>query len=156
MSPDLAFNTAVSFATNTNWQSYAGESTCSYLAQMLALAFHNWVSAATGICVAIAFVRGFARSGESAGIGNFWRDLTRSTLYILLPLTFICALVLSSQGVIQNFDKYTELTTLEGAKQSDCPGAGGLSQEAQLKCSAPMAGAITTPTAPIPMKIPRP
>jgi K+-transporting ATPase ATPase A chain len=116
MSPDLAFNTAVSFVTNTNWQAYAGESTCSYFSQMVALAFQNFVSSASGICVAIALVRGFARS-EAQGIGNFWRDLTRSTLYILLPMSFVIALILASQGVIQNFDKYTEITTMEGAKQ---------------------------------------
>ena len=102
MSPDLAFNTAVSFTTNTNWQAYSGESTMSYLVQMAGLAFHNFVSAATGIALAIAFIRGIARR-EAKTIGNFWVDLTRCSLYVLLPLCLIGALVLVSQGVVQNF-----------------------------------------------------
>jgi potassium-transporting ATPase potassium-binding subunit len=116
MTPDLAFNTAVSFTTNTNWQAYSGENTMSYLSQMLALAFHNWVSGALGISVAVALVRGFARRNAN-GIGNFWADLTRSILYILLPLTLIVALFLVSQGVVQSFDAYQTAQTLEGSKQ---------------------------------------
>ncbi|MBU6451608.1 MAG: potassium-transporting ATPase subunit KdpA [Cyanobacteria bacterium REEB67] len=116
LSPDLAYNTAISFVTNTNWQAYAGESTCTYFSQMVALAMQNWASAAVGICVATVFIRGFSRS-EAAGIGNFWRDLTRSTLYILLPLSLVSAVFLVSQGVVQNFDAYTTATTLEGAEQ---------------------------------------
>jgi potassium-transporting ATPase potassium-binding subunit len=116
MTPDLAFNTAVSFTTNTNWQAYAGENTMSYLSQMLALAFHNWVSGALGISVAIALVRGWVRR-NSNGIGNFWSDLTRSTLYVLLPLSLIFALFFVSQGVVQNFSAYPVASTLEGAKQ---------------------------------------
>jgi K+-transporting ATPase ATPase A chain len=108
---DSSFNTAVSFVTNTNWQGYVGESTMSYLTQMLALAVQNFVSAATGIAVAIALLRGFARH-TAATIGNFWVDLTRATLYILLPLAGVFALVLVSQGVIQNFDQYREVTSL--------------------------------------------
>ena len=109
---DSAFNTAVSFVTNTNWQGYAGESTMSYLTQMLALAVQNFLSAATGIAVAFALIRGFARR-SAAGIGNFWVDLTRSTLYILLPLSLLLAVVFMGQGVIQNFDSYKDVKTLE-------------------------------------------
>src|SRR5437764_974940 len=101
VSPDLAFNTAVSFVTNTNWQAYSGESTLSYLVQMAALAVQNFASAAAGIAVAIALVRGFARQ-QMNSLGNFWVDLTRTTVYILLPISFIAALFLCSQGVIQN------------------------------------------------------
>jgi K+-transporting ATPase ATPase A chain len=116
MTPDLAFNTAVSFTTNTNWQAYSGENTLSYFSQMLALAFHNWVSAAAGIAVAVAMIRGFSRYSAS-GIGNFWSDLVRSTLYILLPLNLIAALFMVSQGVVQNFNPYTVATTVEGVQQ---------------------------------------
>lgn len=116
VSPDLAFNTAISFLTNTNWQSYSGESTLSYLVQMAALAVQNFASAAAGIAVAIALVRGFARQQVNS-IGNFWVDVVRATVYILLPLSLISALFLCSQGVIQNFHPYTVAKTLEGAKQ---------------------------------------
>ncbi|MEO8562859.1 MAG: potassium-transporting ATPase subunit KdpA [bacterium] len=111
-----AFETAASFTTNTNWQSYAGESTMSYFSQMTQLAFHNFVSAAVGMAIAVAVVRGLAR--RSAGtLGNFWADLLRGTLYVLLPASLALSLVLVQQGVIQNFASYVELTTLEGAKQ---------------------------------------
>jgi K+-transporting ATPase ATPase A chain len=116
MTPDLAFNTAVSFTTNTNWQAYVGEGTMSYLSQMLALAFHNWVSAAAGISVAIALVRGFARKNAS-GLGNFWADMTRSCLYILLPICFVYSLVLVAQGVPQTLEPYVNAVTLEGKSQ---------------------------------------
>jgi K+-transporting ATPase ATPase A chain len=116
MPPDLAFNTAVSFTTNTNWQSYTPESTVSYFSNMVALAVHNWMSAAAGIAVAVAFIRGFARRTVRE-IGNFWVDTTRATLYILLPLTFILALLLVWQGVPQNFSPYTKVVTLEGTAQ---------------------------------------
>ena len=116
VTPDLAFNTAISFLTNTNWQSYSGESTLSYLVQMSALTVQNFASAAAGIAVAIALVRGFARQ-QVKSIGSFWVDLTRATLYILLPGAVIAAVVLCSQGVIQNFEPYTVVNTLEGAKQ---------------------------------------
>jgi potassium-transporting ATPase potassium-binding subunit len=112
VSPDSSFNSAVSFVTNTNWQGYAGESTMSYFTQMVALAVQNFLSAATGIAVAFALIRGFARR-SAQGIGNFWVDVTRSTLYILLPLSTILAVVFMGQGVIQNFDAYKEATTLE-------------------------------------------
>ncbi|HEY6640623.1 potassium-transporting ATPase subunit KdpA [Povalibacter sp.] len=114
---DSSFNTAVSFVTNTNWQGYVGESTMSYLTQMLALAVQNFVSAATGIAVAVALIRGFARHG-AATIGNFWVDLTRITLYVLLPIAAVIALVLISQGVIQNFDAYKEVVAIAPQVQS--------------------------------------
>jgi potassium-transporting ATPase potassium-binding subunit len=111
-----AFETSASFTTNTNWQSYAGESTMSYLSQMMQLAFHNFVSAAAGMAVAVAFVRGIAR--RSAGrLGNFWTDVVRGTLYVLLPLSLVLALFFVQQGAIQNFKPYVELTTLEGGSQ---------------------------------------
>src|ERR1700704_5085718 len=113
---DLAFNTAVSFDTNTNWQSYVPETTMSYLTQMAGLTVHNFVSAATGIALAIALVRGFARRSAST-IGNFWVDLTRCTLYILLPISIVVGLFFVWQGMPQNLSAYTEATTLEGAKQ---------------------------------------
>ena len=112
VSPDSAFNTAVSFVTNTNWQAYSGESTLSYFVQMAVLAVQNFLSAATGLVVAIALIRGFARHTVRT-IGNFWVDITRSTLYVLLPLSVVLALVLVSQGVIQNFDGYKDATTVE-------------------------------------------
>ncbi len=109
ISPDSSFNTAISFVSNTNWQGYAGESTMSYLTQMLALTVQNFVSAATGIAVVFALIRGFARH-SAATLGNFWVDLVRTTLYVLLPLSLITALLLVSQGVIQNFDRYQDAT----------------------------------------------
>src|SRR5579863_10285477 len=112
VTPDSAFNTAVSFVTNTNWQGYSGESTMSYFTQMVALAVQNFLSAATGIAVAFALIRGFARR-SAQGIGNFWVDLTRSTLYILLPLSLILAVIFMGQGVIQNFDAYQDVNPLE-------------------------------------------
>jgi K+-transporting ATPase ATPase A chain len=112
LNPDLAFNTAVSFTTNTNWQAYSGESTMSYLVQMAGLAFHNFTSAATGIVLAIAFIRGIA-GREAKTIGNFWVDLTRCSLYVLLPICFVGALVLVSQGVVQNFKPYTQAVLIE-------------------------------------------
>jgi len=112
-----AFETSASFTTNTNWQSYVGETTMSYFSQMSQLAFHNFISAAVGMAVAVAFVRGIAR--RSAGrLGNFWVDLTRGTLYVLLPFSLIVALIFVQQGVIQNIRPYLEITTLEGAKQT--------------------------------------
>lgn len=122
VSPDSSFNTAVSFVTNTNWQGYVGEATMSHLTQMLGLAGQNFLSAATGIAVAFALARGFASrgaEGEARGqIGNFWVDVTRITLWLLLPLSFVVAIFFVSQGVIQNFSPNLELGTLEGARQS--------------------------------------
>jgi K+-transporting ATPase ATPase A chain len=112
ISPDSAFNTAVSFVTNTNWQGYGGESTMSYLTQMLALTVQNFLSAASGMVVVVALIRGFARHSAQA-IGNVWVDLTRVTLWILLPLSLVLALVFAGQGVIQNFSPYVEVQTLE-------------------------------------------
>lgn len=119
--PDLAFNTAVSFVTNTNWQAYGGEQTMSYFSQMLGLTVQNFVSAATGMAVAIAVIRGFVRKNADT-IGNFWADLVRGTLYILLPLSFIFALVLVWQGVPQNLHPYVTATTMEGAQQTIAQG----------------------------------
>jgi potassium-transporting ATPase potassium-binding subunit len=116
VAPDLAFNTAISFVTNTNWQSYVPESTMSYLVQMAGLTMHNFVSAATGIALAIALIRGFARRSAQT-VGNFWVDLVRCTLYLLLPISIVVGLFLVWQGVPQNLHAYVEATTLEGAKQ---------------------------------------
>ncbi|MGN6767553.1 MAG: potassium-transporting ATPase subunit KdpA [Rhizobiaceae bacterium] len=117
VSPDSAFNTAVSFVTNTNWQGYGGESTMGYLVQMAGLTVQNFVSAATGIAIAMALIRGFARA-SSKSVGNFWTDLTRSTLYVLLPLSTLCALFYVSQGVTQTLGASIDATTLEGVKQT--------------------------------------
>ncbi|KAA5948805.1 potassium-transporting ATPase subunit KdpA [Pantoea sp. Bo_2] len=113
----LALNTAVSFVTNTNWQSYSGESTLSYFSQMVGLTVQNFLSAATGIAVAFALIRGFANR-SSATLGNAWRDLTRITLYVLLPISLLMALFFVSQGSIQNFAPYHSFTTLEGVQQT--------------------------------------
>ena len=119
--PDLAFNAAVSFMTNTNWQSFGGETTLSYFVQMAALTVQNFVSAAAGMCVAIALIRGFVRRQQNT-IGNFWVDLVRGIVYILLPLALIGALFLCSQGVVQNFDAFTNARTLEGGIQTIAQG----------------------------------
>ncbi|MEA2757024.1 MAG: potassium-transporting ATPase potassium-binding subunit [Aliidongia sp.] len=116
LAPDLALNTAISFTTNTNWQSYSGESTMSYFSQMAGLTVHNFVSAATGIALALALIRGFARR-SSKTIGNFWVDLTRATLYVLLPVAIVGALFMVWQGVPQTLGAYVEATTVEGGKQ---------------------------------------
>jgi K+-transporting ATPase ATPase A chain len=118
VSPDLAWNTAVSFVTNTNWQSYAGETTMSYLTQMAALAVQNFVCAASGMAVMVALVRGIARK-QSSAIGNFWVDLTRGTLYILLPLCLVLAVVLVSQGVVQTFGPYAHVSVLQPTRGAD-------------------------------------
>jgi potassium-transporting ATPase potassium-binding subunit len=121
IAPDSAFNTAMSFTTNTNWQSYVPETTMSYLTQMLGLTVQNFVSAATGIALAVALIRGFARR-SAKGIGNFWADLTRCTLYVFLPICFVAALFLVWQGMPQNFNAYVDATTVEGAKQTIAQG----------------------------------
>ena len=118
VSPDSSFNTAVSFTTNTNWQGYAGEATMSYLTQMAGLAWHNFVSAAAGIGAALALARGLTRRAQGDGVGNFWADLIRATLYVLLPISIVVGLVLVALGMIQNLSPYLEVTTLEGAKQT--------------------------------------
>jgi potassium-transporting ATPase potassium-binding subunit len=121
MTSDLAFNTAVSFVTNTNWQNYAGETTLSYFVQMTALTVQNFLSAAVGVAASVALIRGFARR-QANNIGNFWVDLTRSTLYLFLPLSLLGALFLCSRGVIQNFKAYTTVKTVAGATQTIAQG----------------------------------
>ena len=118
VTPDSSFNTAVSFASNTNWQGYGGESTMSYLTQMLGLSVQNFLSAATGMAVLVALLRGFSRKSANT-LGSFWVDLTKTTLYILLPLSIIGAVVLVSQGVVQTFGAYTTATLVEGTKDAD-------------------------------------
>src|SRR5512138_684997 len=117
VAPDLAFNTSVSFITNTNWQNYGGESTLSYLVQMLGLTHQNFLSAATGIVLAVALIRGFVRA-QAKTVGNFWVDLTRCTLYVLLPICIPYALVLVWFGIPQTLGAYVDATTLEGATQT--------------------------------------
>jgi K+-transporting ATPase ATPase A chain len=124
--PDLAFNTAVSFTTNTNWQAYSGESTMSYFTQMAGLAYHNFVSAAVGIAVAIAFIRGIVQR-ETESLGNFWVDLVRGTLWLLLPIAIVGALVLVSQGVVQNLRPYDTATVID-PQAVTAPGADGKPQ----------------------------
>src|SRR5579862_7543601 len=123
VAPDLAFNTAASFTTNTNWQNYTGEATMSYLTQMVGLAYHNFASAAVGIALAIAFIRGISRH-EKDTIGNFWVDLTRTTLWVLLPSCVVYALILVSQGVVQNFRPYDTAKLVE-TQQVQRVGADG-------------------------------
>ena len=117
VAPDLAFNTAISFLTNTNWQFYSGESTLSYLTQMVGLSWHMFVSAGAGIAIAIAVIRGFVRT-DGSSLGNFWVDLTRTILYVLLPVSFLAALVLLATGVPQNFSSYLDLKSVEGFAQT--------------------------------------
>jgi potassium-transporting ATPase potassium-binding subunit len=136
LSPDSSFNTAVSFATNTNWQGYGGETTMSYLTQMLGLTVQNFVSAATGMAVMVAVIRGFARR-STATIGNFWVDLTRTTLYILLPLSFVMALLLVSQGTVQTFGAYAKVSVLQPTEYdepvTDADGKPVLDEKGQPK-----------------------
>ena len=160
--PDLAFNTAVSFVTNTNWQAYGGETTMSYLTQMLGLAVQNFVSAASGMAVLVALIRGFARR-ESRTVGNFWVDLTRTTLYILLPLSLILAVALVSQGVVQTLQPYQKVTLLEPVKDADGKAVteqtiarrAGRHRRSPSSNWAPTAAASSTPTPPIRWRIPR-
>src|ERR1700686_107503 len=151
--PDLAFNTAASFLTNTNWQSYGAESTLSYLVQVAALTVQNFGSAAAGIAVAIAVVRGFARH-ETKTRGNFWVDMTRATVYVLLPIAIVAALFLCSQGVIQNLKPYTSVTTLEGGKQTIAQGPVA-SQEA-IKELGTNGGGFFNANSPHPFENPTP
>ena len=136
VSADSAFNTAVSFATNTNWQGYGGETTMSYLTQMLALTVQNFVSAATGMAVLALIIRGFARHSAKT-LGNFWVDMTRSTLYILLPLSIIFALVLVSQGVPQNLSPYEKVPFLQAPRDT-----GGVQVKEQVIAVGPAASQI--------------
>ncbi len=149
LSPDSAFDTAVSFATNTNWQGYSGESAMSYLTQMAGLAVQNFCSAASGIVAAIALVRGLARHSAQT-IGNVWVDLTRSTLYVLLPLALLLALALASQGVIQNFSAYRDLSTVEATtyQQPRTDAAGNPLKDA---AGNPVEETLTTRTQTLPM-----
>ncbi|HTK65161.1 MAG TPA: potassium-transporting ATPase subunit KdpA, partial [Pseudonocardia sp.] len=128
VSPDQSFNTAASFVTNTNWQSYSGESTMGHLVQMAGLAVQNFVSAAVGIAVVVALIRGFARS-QTDRIGNFWVDMTRACLRLLLPIAFVFALVLVAGGIVQNFSAPHEVTTIAGGRQA-ITGGPVASQEA--------------------------
>src|SRR5262249_23413681 len=148
-----SFETAASFTTNTNWQSYAGETTMSYFSQMTQLAFHNFVSAALGMAVAVAPVRGVAR--RSAGkLGNFWVDMTRGTLYVLIPFSIVLALLFVQQGVIQNFLPYHHVVTLEGVKQT-IPMGPVASQEA-IKQLGTNGGGFFNPNAAHPFENPTP
>jgi K+-transporting ATPase ATPase A chain len=149
VSADSSFNTAVSFITNTNWQGYSGEATMSYLTQMAGLAVQNFLSAATGIVVAVALIRGLARHSVKT-IGNFWVDMTRSTLYILLPLSIVLALFLVSQGVVQNFSTYKDVTTIEklAYQQPKVDAAGNKVLDAS---GNPVLEDLTTQTQSLPM-----
>ena len=146
---DSSFNTAISFVTNTNWQGYSGESTMGYLTQMAGLAVQNFVSAATGIAVAIALIRGFVRHGAAA-IGNFWVDLTRSTLYVLLPLSVIIALALAGQGVIQNLGGYRDVATVE-AQTYQNPKTDAAGNPLKDAAGNPVTETATTQTETLPM-----
>ena len=146
VAPDLAFNTAASFTTNTNWQAYSGESTMSYFTQMAGLAYHNFVSAAVGISVAIAFIRGIAQK-EKDTIGNFWVDMVRASLWVLLPIAIVGALFLVSQGVVQNLKPYDKVAVIDpqtvtttaltasrrrrSSRADDRAGAGGVAGDHQ-------------------------
>lgn len=153
LAQDLSFNTAASFTTNTNWQSYTPETTMSYFSQMIGLATHNFWSAAVGLAAGIAFVRGFARHSVNT-LGNFWVDFTRANLYVLLPLSVVGALLLVSQGAIQNFDSYTKVTTLEGAAQT-LPQGPLASQEA-IKMIGINGGGFTNANSAHPFENPTP
>lgn len=149
LSPDSSFNTAVSFVTNTNWQGYSGETAMSYLTQMAGLAVQNFLSAATGIAVAMALIRGFA-AHRGGLIGSFWVDITRATLYVLLPLSLVIALALASQGVVQSFSAYKDVTTLESLsfEQPRVDAAGNPVQDA---AGHPIVDHVTTRTQTLPL-----
>ncbi len=149
VSPDSSLNTALSYITNTNWQGYSGESTMSYLTQMAGLAVQNFLSAATGIVVAFALIRGLARH-SSATIGNFWVDLSRTTLYVLLPIATVVALALASQGVIQNFRAYKDVTTVEALTYQQ-PKVDAQGNPVKDKAGNPVQETITTHTQTLPM-----
>ncbi|MES2369370.1 MAG: potassium-transporting ATPase subunit KdpA [Pseudomonadota bacterium] len=149
VSPDSSFNTAISFVTNTNWQGYGGESTMSYLTQMLGLAVQNFLSAATGIVVVIALIRGFARHTAKT-IGNAWVDLTRVVLYVLLPISLVAAVFMVSQGAIQNFDAYKDVTTLE-ATRYDTPKLDAAGQPIKDDKGNAVTESISTQTQTLPM-----
>ena len=155
LDPSLAFNTAASFATNTNWQNYAGESTMSHFSQMVGLTFQNFVSAAVGIAVAAALVRGIARKSVRT-IGNFWADLIRVTLHVLLPLSFLLAVFFISQGVIQNFKADAKVSCLEktaGRERANSFPRGRWPPRRRSRYWAPTAAVFLTPIPPTLMKI---
>ena len=139
---DLALNTAISFITNTNWQNYGGESTLSYLAQMLGLTHQNFLSAATGMVLAMALIRGFSRASTTS-VGNFWVDITRCTLYVLLPICMPYTLFLVFHGIPQTLGAYVDATTLEGAKQTIA--MGPVASQVAIKMLGTMAAASSTP-----------
>ncbi|HEY4340444.1 MAG TPA: potassium-transporting ATPase subunit KdpA [Steroidobacteraceae bacterium] len=149
VSPDSSFNTALSFITNTNWQGYSGESTMSYLTQMAGLAVQNFLSAATGIVVAFALIRGLARH-SAATIGNFWVDLTRVTLYVLLPIAAVVALALASQGVVQSFSAYKDVTTVEALTYQQ-PELDAQGNPVKDKAGNPVQETVTTHTQTLPL-----
>ena len=149
--PALAFNTAVSFVTNTNWQAYGGENTMSYLTQMLGMTVQNFVSAATGNAALLAMIRGITRQ-SSQTIGNFWKDMTRTVVYLLLPLSLIFAFILVSQGVIQTFGPYVHAATLE--KESQTIPLGPVASQIAIKQLGTNGGGFLMRIAAIPLKIP--
>jgi len=155
LSPDLAFNTAVSFTTNTNWQSYGGESTMSYFSQMVALVIHNFASAATGIAIAAALVRGIARNSTRT-LGNFWVDLVRITYYLLLPACVILAVFLVSQGMIQNFKPYTRAKLLEPCMIEQLIAQGPMASQAAIKMLGTNGGGFMNANASHPFENPTP
>ena len=160
VSPDLAFNTAASFTTNTNWQSYSGESTMSYFSQMVGLTLHNFTSAAVGITAAAAIVRGLARS-TARTVGNFWADLVRITLYLLVPVSLVYALFLASQGVVQNFRGYTTVTPVElaagdGAVQSQTIPQGPIASQEAIKMFGTNGGGFLNANSAHPFENPTP
>ena len=150
---DLALNTAVSFVTNTNWQNYGGESTMSYLTQMAGLAVQNFISPAVAMAVLVALIRGLVRR-QANSVGNFWVDLTRSVLWILLPLSIILALVLASQGVIQTLHPYAAAKPWKGCGRLSP--WGRWRPRKRSRCWAPTEAASSTPTPPIPLRTPLP
>jgi K+-transporting ATPase ATPase A chain len=154
VSPNLAFNTAASFTTNTNWQSYGGESTLSYFSQMVGLALHNFASAATGIAVAAALVRGIARE-KTTSVGNFWVDLTRVSLYLLLPICVVYALFLVSQGMIQNFSPYVAATTVDGGATQNLA-QGPMASQVAIKMLGTNGGGFMNANAAHPYENPTP
>jgi K+-transporting ATPase ATPase A chain len=157
LSPHLAFNTAVSFTTNTNWQSYAGETTMSYFSQMVALATHNFWSAASGIAIAAAVVRGFTRTATKT-LGNFWVDLTRITYYLLLPLAFVFAVFLIGQGMIQNFNPYTtaQLVQAQGTTTTQTIAQGPMASQVAIKILGTNGGGFVNANAAHPFENPTP
>lgn len=151
--PAVAFNTAVSFMTNTNWQAYGGESTLSHFSQMVGLTVQSFVSAAAGMAVVVAIIRGITRRGQDT-LGNFWVDLTRTVVRVLLPLSFVLAIVFASQGVIQNLDGFDEITTIDGTEQA-IPGGPAASQVA-IKQLGTNGGGFFNSNSAVPMENPTP